>query len=70
MRGIQQFDRIESPTSVDEHCSIKNELTSSIEDTTMFIPDSLVGLAEPAEFTSDIDDDRRVIIIDRNRVQR
>jgi len=55
----QLFDPIESPRSTDNNSTfIKNEPNTPSADTTMFMPQSLIGLAQPSESLSDIENEQ------------
>jgi len=54
----QLFDHTELPTSPTNLTSIKQEPNTPSDDTTMFMPESLIGLAQPSESMSDIENDQ------------
>jgi hypothetical protein len=49
----QLFDPVESPQSSANSTPIKQEPRTPIDDTVMFMPESLVGLAQPSDSMSD-----------------
>lgn len=58
MTMTQLFDPIESPRSRNNSTFIKNEPNTPSADTTMFMPESLIGLAQPTESLSDIENEQ------------
>jgi hypothetical protein len=58
MTMTQLFDPIESPRSATISTPIKQEPQSPIDDTVMFMPESLVGLAQPSGSTSDYENEQ------------
>ena len=57
MTMTQLFDPIESPRSATKSTPIKQEPQSPIDDTVMFMPESLIGLAQPSDSTSDYENE-------------
>lgn len=57
MTLTQLFDPIESPRSRNNSTFIKNEPNTPLSDTTMFMPESLIGLAQPSESLSDTENE-------------
>jgi hypothetical protein len=53
MTMTQLFDPIESPKSITNSTSIKQEPNTPADDTMIFMPESLIGLAQPSESISD-----------------
>lgn len=59
MTMTQLFDPVESPSvRTNRSTLVKNEPNTPSDDTSMFIPESLVGLAQPLASASDQDDDQ------------
>lgn len=60
----QLFDPIESPRSTDNNSTfIKNEPNTPSADTTMLMPQSLIGLAQPSESLSDIENEQVISFV-------
>ena len=58
MTMTQLFDPIESPRSATNSTSIKQEPSTPSDDTMMFMPESLIGLAQPSESMSDTENEQ------------
>lgn len=64
MTMTQLFDPIESPKSTKTSTPIKLEPNTPSNDSLIFIPESLIGLAQPSESLSD-DENEQVRFISR-----
>jgi len=58
MTMTQLFDRIESPKLNTNSTPIKQEPNTPSDDTIIFMPESLIGLAEPSESMSDTENEQ------------
>ncbi|CAF3775481.1 unnamed protein product [Rotaria sordida] len=58
MTMTQLFDPLESPKSIETSTSIKQEPETLSNDTIMYMPESLIGLAQPSESMSDNDNEQ------------
>ena len=58
MTMTQLFDPMESPQSTTNSTPVKQEPQTPVDDTVMFMPESLVGLAQPSDTTSDHENDQ------------
>lgn len=58
MTMTQLFDPIELSRSTTDSSSIKQEPSTPSDDTMMFMPESMIGLAQPSGSISDNENDR------------
>jgi hypothetical protein len=63
MTMTQIFHPIESPKSNTDLTPIKQEPSTPSDDTIMFMPESLIGLAQPSELTFDSENEQVKYII-------
>ena len=58
MTMTQLFDPIETPKPAKRSNSVKQEPTTPSDDTSMFMPESLIGLAQRSESISNTDNEQ------------
>jgi len=63
MTMTQLFQPMESPKSNTDLTPIKQEPSTPSDDTIMFMPESLIGLAQPSELMFDIENEQVKFII-------
>lgn len=69
MTLTQLFDPIESPKSTVASTPVKQEPNTPSNNTTMFMPESLIGLAQPSESTSDNENDEVTSFLCFNHIE-
>ena len=58
MTMTQLFDSVESPRPRNNSTFIKQEPNTPSDDTMMFMPESLIGLAQPTDSMSNTEDEQ------------
>jgi hypothetical protein len=58
MTMTQLFDPIESPQSTRDFSSVKQEPNTPTDDAMMFMPESIIGLAQPSGQISDTESEQ------------